>query len=69
MKSCVLKLAGRSVFVSGSFSDSANLDQRSYIEDVAREVGRVIAEHEKHLVSGFGLMVGSAVIAGALGVI
>jgi hypothetical protein len=64
-----LRLAGRSVFVSGSLPDSADLDQRSYIESVAGEVGRVIAEHQKRLVSGFGLAVGSAATAGALGVI
>ena len=64
-----LKLASRSVFVSGSFPLSAPADQRHRIEDVAREVGRVIAEHEKRLVSGFGLVVGGAAIAGALGVV
>jgi len=64
-----LRLAGRSVFVSGSLPDSADLDQRSYIESVAGEVGRVIAERQKRLVSGFGLAVGSAATAGALGVI
>jgi hypothetical protein len=64
-----LKLAGRSVFVSGSLPPSAPDGQRHYIEDVAREVGRVIAEREKRLISGFGLVVGSAAIAGALGVV
>jgi Sir2- and TIR-associating SLOG family/SIR2-like domain len=64
-----LKLASRSVFVSGSLPLSAPADQRRCIEDVARDVGRVIAEHEKRLVSGFGLVVGSAAIAGALGVV
>ena len=64
-----LRLAGRSVFVSGSLPLSADADQRSYVEAVAREVGHVIAEHEKRLVSGFGLVVGSAVVAGALSVI
>lgn len=63
------RLAGRSVFVSGSFPDAVSDDQRRYIEAVAREVGRVIAEQEKRLVSGFGLVVGSAALAGALGVI
>jgi hypothetical protein len=62
-------LAGRSVFVSGSLPTNAPDDQRRKVESVARELGRVIAEREKRLVSGFGLTVGSAAIAGALGVI
>jgi Sir2- and TIR-associating SLOG family/SIR2-like domain len=69
LRAVELRLAGRSVFVSGSFPTSADSDQRSYVETVAREVGRVIAQHKKRLVSGFGLVVGSAAIAGALGVI
>jgi hypothetical protein len=64
-----LRLAGRSVFVSGSLPSSAPDDQRHRIEDVAREVGRVVAEQHKRLISGFGLTVGSAAVAGALGVI
>lgn len=64
-----LKLAGRSVFVSGSLPPAAPDDQRRRVEDVAREVGRVIAELEKRLVSGFGLVVGSAAVSGALGVV
>jgi Sir2- and TIR-associating SLOG family/SIR2-like domain len=69
LRAVELRLAGRSVFVSGSLPTSADPAQRDYVEDVAREVGRVIAKHEKRLVSGFGLIVGSATIAGALGVI
>jgi hypothetical protein len=67
-----LKLARRSVLVSGSFpdtSDAADIPQRRLIEDVARGVGRLIAHRQKRLVSGFGLVVGSAAIAGALGVV
>lgn len=64
-----LKLAGRSVFVSGSLPTSAPDGQRRHVEDVAREVGRTIAEHQKRLVSGFGLIVGSAAVGGALGVV
>jgi Sir2- and TIR-associating SLOG family/SIR2-like domain len=63
------RLAQQSVFVSGSLPPSASPDQRSYVEAVAREVGHVIAKNEKRLISGFGLVVGSAVTAGALGVI
>jgi hypothetical protein len=61
-----------SVLVSGSFPDSAaaaDLPQRRLIEEVARGVGRIIAERDKRLVSGSGLVVGSAAIAGALSVI
>ena len=64
-----LRLSARSVFVSGSLPDSAPADQRRRVEDVARAIGNVIAVHEKRLVSGFGLVVGSASIAGALGVV
>lgn len=64
-----LRLAGRSVFVSGSLPPAAPDDQRRRVEDVAREVGRVIAEQHKQLISGFGLTVGSASVAGALSVI
>jgi Sir2- and TIR-associating SLOG family/SIR2-like domain len=64
-----LRMAGRSVFVSGSFPDSLPHDQQHKLEGVAREVGRTIAEQQKRLISGFGLGVGSAAVAGALGVI
>jgi hypothetical protein len=51
LRALELRLAGRSVFVSGSLAPSAELDQRDYVEDVAREVGRVIAEHENDAAS------------------
>lgn len=63
------RLAGRSVFVSGSYPETTSNDDRYYIEEMARQVGREIAKREKRLVSGFGLVVGSAAIAGALEVI
>jgi hypothetical protein len=69
LRAVELRLADRSVFVSGSLPLCADSGQRDYVEGVAREVGRVVAEHEKRLVSGFGLTVGSATIAGALGII
>ena len=69
LRSVELKLAGRSVFVSGSFPDTVSTDERLYVEDVAHEIGRAIAQQEKRLVSGFGLVVGGAAIAGALEVI
>ena len=49
LRAVELKLARRSIFVSGSLAISAKADQQRYIEGVAREVGRVIAEHEKRL--------------------
>lgn len=66
LRAVELRLAGRSVFVSGSLPTTAPDDQRRYIEDVAREIGAAIARHQKRLVSGFGLVVGSAAVAGAL---
>ena len=65
------RLARRSVFVSGSFpaDDVAVLSSgRKLIEEVATGVGRLTVERKKRLVSGFGLVVGGAVVAGALGV-
>lgn len=65
-------LARRSVLVSGSFPDSyaaADLPTRCFIEDVARGVGQLVAMNQKRLVTGFGLVVGSAAIAGALNVV
>jgi len=69
LRAVELKLAGRSVFVSGSYPESAPNDDRRHIEEMARQIGREIARREKRLVSGFGLVVGSAAIAGALEII
>jgi hypothetical protein len=69
LRAVELRLASRSVFVSGSLAEEAPDDQRRRIEDVARQVGQVIAEQQKRLISGFGLTVGSAAISGALTVI
>ena len=67
-----MTLARRSVMVSGSFPDVRvlpDVDRRTRIEVVARGVGQLIAERGKRVVSGFGLVVGSASISGALGVV
>lgn len=64
-----IALARRSVFVSGSLPINAPNDQRERVEAISREIGRVVAESEKRLISGFGLTVGSATLAGALGVV
>lgn len=69
LRAVELKLAGRSVFVSGSYPEVAPNDHWRYIEEMARQIGREIARNEKRLVSGFGLVVGSAAIAGALEII
>ncbi len=63
------RLASKSVFVSGSFPDTPSSSTRLAVEAVARDVGRIVAESQKRLVSGYGLVVGSAAISGALGVI
>ena len=65
------RLARRSVFVSGSFPPDdmpARSSDRKLIEEVATGVGRLAVERKKRLVSGFGLVVGGAVVAGALGI-
>jgi hypothetical protein len=72
LQELAMKLAGRSVFISGSFPDTfaaADLPKRKYIEEIARGVGETIAMRGKRLVSGFGLVVGSASLSGALGVL
>jgi hypothetical protein len=72
LKAVALKLASRSVFVSGSFpdtTDAAHMAERRRVEEFAYKTGGLIAERKQRLVSGFGLVVGSASIAGALNVI
>lgn len=60
-------VARRSVFVSGSYPEDVRDDTRFRIEQVAAGVGQIIADRGLRLVSGFGLTVGSAVVAGMLG--
>jgi hypothetical protein len=72
LKAVALKLAGRSVFVSGSFpvtSNPTHTTDRHRVEEYAYKIGRIIAERQQRLVSGFGLVVGSASITGALSII
>jgi hypothetical protein len=72
LKAVALKLARRSVFVSGSFpdtTDAAHTAKRRRVEEFAYQTGRLIAERKQRLVSGFGLVVGSACITGALSVV
>ncbi len=63
------RIAMGSIMVSGSFPDTLlpdDLEKRRRIETVAHGVGRLIAERNRRLVSGFGLVVGSAALSGAL---
>jgi len=59
-------VARRSVFVAGSYPDDLRDEDRIRIENIATKVGQIIGDKTLRLVSGFGLTVGSAVIAGVL---
>lgn len=64
------RLARGSVLVSGSYPEAeGDSAVRARVATIARGVGAMVAERNKRLVSGFGLTVGSAVVAGALGVV
>lgn len=63
------RLAMGSVMLSGSFPDNydaADAGQRGKIEAVAQAVGRMLAKHNFRFVSGFGSVIGSAGLSGAL---
>jgi hypothetical protein len=69
LKQVERQLSLRSVLVSGSFIDThepARLDERTRVEKTAHAVGRMLAHRDYRLVSGFGLVVGSATLSGAL---
>jgi hypothetical protein len=55
-----------SIMVSGSFPESGDPKVRGQVETVAQKVGRLIAHRQLRLVSGFGLVVGSAALSGML---
>lgn len=59
-------VARRSVFVAGSYPDDLRDDDRVRVESIATRIGQMIGERKLRLVSGFGLTVGSAVVAGVL---
>ncbi|MCO4881948.1 SIR2 family protein [Paraburkholderia caribensis] len=59
-------VARRSVFVAGSYPDDLRDEGRIRVEQIATRVGQLLGERKLRLVSGFGLTVGSAVIAGVL---
>lgn len=59
-------VARRSVFVAGSYPDDLRDESRNRIESIATRVGQILGERKLRLVSGFGLTIGSAVIAGLL---
>jgi len=59
-------VAGRSVFVSGSYPVDVVDQARHRLEEMSSKIGHIIAEKNLRLVSGFGLTVGSAVLSGVL---
>lgn len=62
------RIALRSVFISGSLAPDALPPERTtYIRQVAYEMGKAVANAEKHLVSGYGLGLGDQVLSGMLG--
>jgi len=59
-------VARRSVFVAGSYPDDLRDESRNRIETIATRIGQILGERKLRLVSGFGLTVGGAAIAGVL---
>lgn len=69
MKAVEHRLASSSVMVSGSYPEelpSGGTAGRKRIEAVARGIGEALAHDRYRIVSGFGLVVGSATLSGAL---
>lgn len=69
MQAVERKIAFGSVMVSGSFPDgldSCLAEPRAKIEAVSRGIGALLAQDGRRLVSGFGLVVGSAALTGML---
>jgi hypothetical protein len=64
-----LRVSSGSVFVSGSYPATGDPEERARVEEMAKAIGEMIAQRKKRLVSGYGLTVGSAALAGALGVV
>jgi hypothetical protein len=60
------RIVSRSVFVSGSFPEHGNDQKRQDVEEIASAVGKLIAKRGMRLVSGFGIVIGRAVISGAI---
>lgn len=57
------RLSKQNVFVSGSYPDTFG-ESRLRVEETSRRIGAEIASLQLNLVSGFGLVVGSATISG-----
>jgi hypothetical protein len=53
-----------SIMVSGTFPEAGDPKVRGHVETIAQEVGRLIARRQLRLVSGFGLVIGSAALSG-----
>ncbi|CAA2159876.1 hypothetical protein MBRA_05056 [Methylobacterium brachiatum] len=69
MQAVERRISFGSVLVSGSFPDAldpALAAERAKVEAVSRAVGAYLARDGRRLVSGFGLVVGSAALTGAL---
>jgi hypothetical protein len=64
-----MQVSAGSVFVSGSYPAAGDATERARVEAISMAIGEAIAKRKKRLVSGFGLTVGSATLAGALGVV
>jgi hypothetical protein len=60
------RIVSRSVFVSGSFPEDGETAERNRLEEIASGVGRLLAKRGMRLVSGFGLVIGSATVTGLL---
>lgn len=69
LRAVELRLAGGSALISGSFPPERFDAHRKYLEAVSHAIGKSVAQARKRLVSGFGQVVGSSVVAGALEVI
>lgn len=67
LKEAERRLARHSVFVGGSYpEDGFDPEIRNKIGAVSEQLGEMIARRGLRLVSGFGLVVGSRVVAGAI---
>ena len=60
-------ISRRSYFVSGTYPPSTTIGKGAvFLDNLSKQVGRVIAQRQRNLVSGYGLGVGSGVLSGAI---
>ncbi|MBV9491421.1 MAG: SIR2 family protein [Verrucomicrobia bacterium] len=77
LKQVEWRLCRANVLVLGSFPDPRSKDERSpqlsqsrhFVEGVAREIGRLAMKRKRRLISGYGPVVGTALVGGALDVL